>query len=35
MHKKNIYRKCGGNTAFDILRNGLIRGVLSADDLIQ
>lgn len=35
MHKKNIYRKCGGNTAFDILRNGLIKGVLSADDLIQ
>jgi DNA-binding CsgD family transcriptional regulator len=35
MHKKSIYRKCGGNTALDILRNGLIKGVLSVDDLIQ
>jgi DNA-binding NarL/FixJ family response regulator len=35
MHKKKIYSKCGGNTALDILRNGLTRGILSIDDLIQ
>jgi DNA-binding CsgD family transcriptional regulator len=35
MHKRHIYSKCGGNTALDILRNGLIRGVISIYDLIQ
>ena len=32
-HRANIYRKCGGNTPVDILRNGLIRGIISPDDL--
>ena len=31
-HKANIYRKCGGNTPVDILRNGLIRGVIHVED---
>jgi len=34
MHKKSIYRKCGGNTPLDMLCNGLRRGLLSLDDLI-
>jgi DNA-binding NarL/FixJ family response regulator len=33
-HKANIYRKCGGNTLIDILRNGLIKGIINQDDLI-
>ena len=32
-HKANIYRKCGGNTAVDILRNGMIRGIITREDL--
>ena len=31
-HKANIYRKCGGNTPVDILRNGLIRGIIHSED---
>ena len=31
-HKGNIYRKCGGNTPVDILRNGLIRGIIHTED---
>ena len=34
-HKANIYRKCGGNTTVDILRNGLIRGIIRAEDFEQ
>jgi DNA-binding NarL/FixJ family response regulator len=34
MHKKNIYRKCGGNTSVDILINGLRKGVINVEDLI-
>jgi DNA-binding NarL/FixJ family response regulator len=33
-HKANIYRKCGGNTPVDILRNGLIRGIIHTEDFI-
>jgi two-component system response regulator NreC len=32
-HKNNIYRKCGGKTPVDILRNGLLRGLLRIEDL--
>jgi DNA-binding NarL/FixJ family response regulator len=35
MHKKNIYRKCGGNTPVDILINGLRKGLISVEDLIS
>jgi DNA-binding NarL/FixJ family response regulator len=31
-HKAGIYRKCGGSTPVDILRNGLIRGIISPCD---
>ena len=31
-HKKNIYRKCGGNTVGDIFRFGLERGVFDDED---
>ena len=31
-HKANIYRKCGGNTSVDILRNGMIRGIIHPED---
>ena len=31
-HKSNIYRKCGGNTPVDILRNGLKRGIIHSED---
>ena len=34
-HKSNIYRKCGGNTPVDILRNGLIRGIIGPEDFEQ
>ena len=34
-HKGNIYRKCGGNTPVDILRNGLIKGIIHQDDFSQ
>ena len=34
MHKKNIYRKCGGNTPVDILINGLRKGVINVEDLV-
>ena len=34
-HKANIYRKCGGNTPVDILRNGLIRGIIHPEDFQQ
>jgi DNA-binding NarL/FixJ family response regulator len=33
LHKVNIYRKCGGNTAADILRYGLMQGVIRPEDL--
>jgi DNA-binding NarL/FixJ family response regulator len=33
MHKKNIYRKCGGNTPVDILINGLRKGVINVEDI--
>ena len=32
-HRANIYRKCGGNTPLDILRNGLVRGIINVEDL--
>jgi DNA-binding NarL/FixJ family response regulator len=32
-HKARIYRKCGGNTAVDILRYGLTQGVICPEDL--
>ena len=32
-YKTSIYRKCGGNTPIDILRNGLIRGIIRTEDL--
>jgi DNA-binding NarL/FixJ family response regulator len=32
-HKSNIYRKCGGSTPVDILRNGLVSGTISIDDI--
>jgi DNA-binding NarL/FixJ family response regulator len=32
-HKRNIYRKCGGNTAMDILRYGLSLGVICPEDI--
>jgi DNA-binding NarL/FixJ family response regulator len=31
-HKANIYRKCGGNTAVDIIKNGFIRGIINPED---
>jgi DNA-binding NarL/FixJ family response regulator len=31
-HKASIYRKCGGNTAIDILRYGLKEGVIRSED---
>ena len=34
-HKANIYRKCGGNTPVDILRNGVIRGIINKADFEQ
>jgi len=34
-HKSNIYRKCGGNTPVDILRNGLLRGIIHTEDFEQ
>ena len=34
-HKRNIYRKCGGNTTVDILRNGVIRGIIKPEDFEQ
>ena len=34
-HKANIYRKCGGNTPVDILRNGFRRGIIRPEDLEQ
>jgi DNA-binding NarL/FixJ family response regulator len=33
LHKVNIYRKCGGNTPVDILRYGLMQGVIRPEDL--
>jgi DNA-binding NarL/FixJ family response regulator len=33
LHKVHIYRKCGGNTAVDILRYGLRQGVIRLEDL--
>jgi DNA-binding NarL/FixJ family response regulator len=33
-HKKKVYRKCGGNTAFDIQRYGIKNGIITMDDLI-
>jgi DNA-binding NarL/FixJ family response regulator len=35
MHKKNIYRKCGGNTPVDILINGLRKGIINVEDSIS
>jgi DNA-binding NarL/FixJ family response regulator len=34
-HKSNIYRKCGGNTPMDILRNGLLRGIIHTEDFLE
>jgi DNA-binding NarL/FixJ family response regulator len=34
-HKANIYRKCGGHTPLDILRSGLVRGIINEDDFGQ
>ena len=34
-HKANIYRKCGGNTPVDILRNGIERGIIKTEDFTQ
>jgi DNA-binding NarL/FixJ family response regulator len=31
-HKANIYRKCGGNTIVDILRNGVVRKIINLED---
>jgi DNA-binding NarL/FixJ family response regulator len=33
LHKVNIYRKCGGNTPVDLLRYGLMQGVIRPEDL--
>jgi hypothetical protein len=33
MHKLNIYRKCGGSSPVDMLRYGLINGVIGLEDL--
>jgi DNA-binding NarL/FixJ family response regulator len=33
LHKVHIYRKCGGNTPVDILRYGLMQGVIRPEDL--
>ena len=33
MHKKNIYRKCGGNTPVDILINGIRKGLINVEDI--
>jgi DNA-binding NarL/FixJ family response regulator len=33
-HKANIYRKCGGDTAVDILIYGIRNGIILDDDLI-
>ena len=35
MHKKNIYRKCGGNTAVDILINGLRKRLINVEEIIN
>ncbi|MDR2786168.1 MAG: LuxR C-terminal-related transcriptional regulator [Treponema sp.] len=32
-HKASIYRKCGGNTPVDILRYGLVQGVICPEDI--
>jgi DNA-binding NarL/FixJ family response regulator len=32
-HKARIYRKCGGNTPVDILRYGLVQGVIRPEDI--
>jgi two-component system NarL family response regulator len=32
-HKLHIYQKCGGSTLIDILRYGMSRGIISAEDL--
>jgi DNA-binding NarL/FixJ family response regulator len=32
-HKASIYRKCGGNTPVDILRYGLVQGIIRIEDL--
>jgi len=32
-HRRRIYLKCGGNTPVDLLRNGLIKGLISEEDL--
>ena len=33
MHKKNIYRKCGGKTPVDILINGFRKGLINIEDI--
>jgi DNA-binding NarL/FixJ family response regulator len=33
LHKIHIYRKCGGNTQVDLLRYGLMQGVIRLEDL--
>jgi DNA-binding NarL/FixJ family response regulator len=32
-HKAHIYRKCGGNTPVDILRYGLVQGLIRPEDI--
>ena len=33
-HKRSLYRKCGGATLLDALRNGLKKGILTDEDII-
>jgi DNA-binding CsgD family transcriptional regulator len=32
-HKSNVYRKCGGDTAVDILIYGILKGIILMEDL--
>jgi DNA-binding NarL/FixJ family response regulator len=34
VHRKKVYRKCGGNNIFDIQRYGIKNGIITMDDLI-
>jgi DNA-binding NarL/FixJ family response regulator len=33
-HKRALYRKCGGSTLLDALRNGLKKGILTDEDIV-
>jgi DNA-binding NarL/FixJ family response regulator len=35
LHKTNIYRKCGGRSVVDILRYGIVRGIIHEEDFLQ